>query len=181
MKKLAAIAVLVAVGLVAPAQAEKPDTADRPAPAQKPAKANEGRAKGRCVARAVGFNASGTLLQATLTAGDPGRYSGTITVHVTRANHGAAMGDQTFTLTNVRVRFRSGIDAAAPPVGSRVKIGGKITRIARKCPADGFEPMVTVKRVDISAAMAAGAEEAKKADGDEAETASAEEAKKADA
>ncbi len=164
MKKLAAIAVLAAVGLVAPAQAEKPGKADRPASAQKPAKANEGKAKGRCAARSVGFNASGTLLTATLTPGDAGRYSGTISVTVTRANHGAPTGEQTYTLTDARVKFSEGVDAVAPAAGSRVKIGGKITKLNKKCPTEGFEPTVTVKRVNFKAAKTAGTEAAKDAD-----------------
>ncbi len=164
MKKFAALAALLAVGVVAPAQADKPDRAGRADEAQKPSNANKGKAKGRCVARSVGFNASGTLLEATLTAGAPGRYDGTISVKVTRANHGAPKGDQTYTLTGVRVRFGEGVDAAAPAVGSRVKISGKITKLAKKCPTEGFEPTVTVTRVHVKAAEPAGTEEVKKAD-----------------
>lgn len=172
MKKLSTLAALAAVALVAPAQAAKPENAGKPPKADSAAKATKGKAKGRCVARAVGFNAAGTLLEATLTAGDPNRYSGTIKVAVTRANHGAPTGEQTYTLTNVRVRFGTGVDAAAPAVGSRVKVSGKITKLARKCQTEGFEPTVTAKRVDIRAPRVA--------DDDEAETAGAEEAKKAD-
>ena len=174
MKKLAALSALVAVALVAPAQAAKPEKTDRSGKAASSAKAKKGKAKGRCVARAVGFNASGTLLEATLTAGTPGIYSGTIKVAVKKANHGAPKGEQTYTLTDVKVRFGEGVDAAAPAVGSRVKISGKITKLAKKCSTDGFEPAVTVKRVDVKAAQAAGAEdEAPKPDGDEAQTAGA--------
>lgn len=174
MKKLAALCALAAVALVAPAQAAKPDRADRSQNATS-AKANKGKAKGRCVARAVGFNASGTLLESALTAGATGRYSGTVKVAVKKANHGAPKGEQSYTLTDVKVRFGDGVDAAAPAVGSRVKISGKITKLAKKCSTEGFEPAITVKRVDIkAAAQPAGAEdEAKKADGDEAETAGA--------
>jgi hypothetical protein len=174
MKKLAALCALVAVALVAPAQAAKPEKAERSGKATS-AKTNKGKAKGRCVARAVGFNASGTLLESALTAGAPGRYGGTIKVDVKRANHGAPKGEQTYTLTDVKVRFGEGIDPAAPAVGSRVKISGKITKIAKKCSTDGFEPAITVKRVDVrAAAQPAGAEEAaNNDDGDEAETAGA--------
>ncbi len=164
MKKFAALAALLAVGVVAPAQAEKPDKTGVAGKAQKPSNANKGKAKGRCVARAVGFNASGTLLEAMLTAGARSRYDGTISVKVTRANHGAPKGDQTYTLTGVRVRFGEGVDAAAPAVGSRVKISGKITKLAKKCPTEGFEPTVTVTRVHVKAAEPAGTEEVKKAD-----------------
>ncbi|MBA3748027.1 MAG: hypothetical protein H0W96_11140 [Solirubrobacterales bacterium] len=181
MRKLAAMAVLVAVGLAAPAQAEKPDRTGKPdkrAEAQKAGK--PAKAKGRCGVRSVGFNASGTLVESALTAGDGGLLSGTVTVDVKRANHGAPKGVQTYTLTNVRVRFREGVDGAAPAAGSPVKLSGKIAKRAKKCPADGFEPTVTVKRVEVRAAETAGADEAKKADADEAQTAGAEEAKTAD-
>ena len=74
----------------------------------------------------------------------------------------------------MRVRFGDGVDAAAPAVGSRVKVSGKITKLPKKCSTEGFEPTVTVKRVDMKAAEPAGVEEAaKKAEGDEAETAGA--------
>jgi hypothetical protein len=174
MKKLAALSALVAVALVAPAQAAKPEKTDGSQKAASSAKAKKGKAKGRCVARAVGFNASGTLLEATMTAGTPGIYSGTIKVAVKKANHGAPKGEQTYTLTDVKVRFGEGVDAAAPAVGSRVKISGKIKKVAKKCSTEGFEPTVTVKRVDVKAAQPVVAEdEAKKADGDEAQTAGA--------
>ncbi len=154
MKKLAATVVLIAVGLVAPAQASKPDRPDKPAKA----------AKGKCATRSVGFNAAGTLLTSTLTMAEPGRYSGTISVHVTRANHGAPKGDQTFTLTNARVRFHEGVDAAAPAVGSRVKLSGKISKLSRKCPAEGVVPAATVKKVTVKPATVAGADDANKVD-----------------
>ena len=102
-------------------------------------------------------------MTSALTAGEDGRYSGTIAVTVTRANHGAPKGEQTYTLTNARVKFRAGVDAAAPAAGSRVKIAGKITKITRKCRTEGFEPAVTVKRVDVKAAKTAGTEAAKEA------------------
>jgi hypothetical protein len=159
MNKLAAIAAVAAVGLVAPAQAHKPDGAGKP---DKPA--NAAKAAKKCAPRSVGFNAAGSLVSSALTAGEAGRYSGTMTVTVMRANHGAAKGEQTYTLTNARVNFRAGVDAAAPAAGSRVKISGKITKLTRKCQTEGYEPTVTVKKVDIKAAKTAGAEVAKDAD-----------------
>jgi hypothetical protein len=163
MKKFAALAAVAAVALVAPAQAHKPDGVgkpDKPAKAQKSGKG----AQSRCKPHSVGFNASGTLVSSALTAGEDGRYSGTMSVTVTRAHHGAPKGEQTYTLTNARVNFREGVDAAAPAPGSRVKIGGKITKVTRKCQTEDFEPAVTVKRVDIKAAKTAGTEATKDAD-----------------
>ena len=164
MNKLAALAAVAAVGLVAPAQAHKPDGVGKPDKAAKAQKAGKG-AESRCKKqRSVGFNASGTLLTSALTAGEDGRYGGTISVTIMRANHGAPKGEQTYTLTNARVRFSEGVDSAAPAAGSRVKISGKITKVTRKCQTQGYEPKVTVKRVDIKAAKTAGTEAAKDAD-----------------
>jgi hypothetical protein len=189
MKKLAVIAALAAVGLVAPAQAHKPDhaagTEAKPAKAAAKAAAKAGKRETgkarRCAPRSVGFAASGALLGATLTPAAPGRLSGTITVGVTRADHGAPRGQQTFTLTNARVRFRAEVDAGAPAAGSRVKLGGKITKLTRKCPTAGFAPVVTVKTVDVKAAKTAGADEAKRAGADEEKTGGADEAETAGA
>ena len=164
MNKLAALAAVAAVGLVAPAQAHKPDGVGKPDKAAKAHTAGKG-AESRCKKqRSVGFNASGTLLTSALTAGVDGRYGGTISVTVTRANHGAPKGEQTYTLTNARVRFSEGVDATAPAAGSRVKISGKITKVTRKCQTEGYEPAVTVKRVDLKAAKTAGTEETNDAD-----------------
>ena len=158
MKRFAAITVLATVALVAPAQADRPDNAgppdkpDRPAKPAKPAKAKSGR----CTPRTVGFQANGTLMSATLTpAAAAGRFDGTMTIDVKRANHRAPTGEQTYTLTGARVNFRRGVDAAAPAAGSRVRFSGKITRLAKRCPTDDFTPTVTVRKVDIRAAKAA--------------------------
>jgi hypothetical protein len=100
----------------------------------------------------VGYNASGTLVNASLTAEENGRYSGTIEVNVTKANHHGSTGDQTFTLTAARVKFHDGVNATAPAPGSRVKLHGKITKLSKHCPSEGFTPTVTVKKVDINPA-----------------------------
>ena len=148
MKKLlictAAIAALVAM----PAQA-KPDKA----------------AKGPkdCTAKKVGYNAKGTLVSHTLTQtagadtpdekGDD-RYSGDITVNVTKANHKAPKGEQTLTLTNGRVNFYDangdGTDEA-PAAGDRVGLHGKITKLKKKCDSTGFEPEITLRKIDFKA------------------------------
>lgn len=146
MKIFAAMTALAMVALVAPAQADKPDKPAKPA---KPAKAQNGR----CTPRAVGFQANGTLVSATLTAAaTSGRFDGTMTVNVTKANHRAPKGEQTYTLTGARVNFRRGVDPAAPAAGSRVRFSGKITRLAKRCPTADFTPTVTVRKVDIRAA-----------------------------
>lgn len=103
----------------------------------------------KCQPHSVGYNASGTLVSAALTPAAKGRYDGTIEVNVTRANHHAPTGAQTYTLTSARVKFHHGVDAVAPAPGSRVKLHGKITQLSRHCSQEGFTPTVTVKKVDI--------------------------------
>jgi len=151
------ISLLGVVALAAPAQAAKPANpggSDKPAKPAKAAKASkpskQDSAKRRCTPRAVGFNAAGTLMSATLTVAEPRRYDGTLVVDVKRANHGAPKGEQTYTLDGARVMFRRGVDAAAPAAGSRVRLHGTITRLAKRCSAEGFTPTVTVRRVEIS-------------------------------
>ena len=80
------------------------------------------------------------------------RYSGTIEVIVTRANHRAAKGDQTFTLTDARVVFHHGVNTTAPAAGSRVGLHGKITELPKGCSTTGFSPTITVRNVDIRTA-----------------------------
>lgn len=105
-----------------------------------------------CLPHSVGYNASGPLVSASLTAEEHHRYSGTLEVNLAKANHRAPIGDQTFTLTAARVKFHHGVDPTAPAVGSRVKLHGKITQLAKRCPTEGFTPTITVKKVDISRA-----------------------------
>lgn len=104
----------------------------------------------RCLPHNAGYNASGTLVNSALTAEAGGRYSGTLEVNVTKANHHGATGDQTFTLTGARVKFHHGVDPTAPAPGSRVKLHGKITQLSKHCPSTGFTPTITIKKVDIS-------------------------------
>src|SRR5258708_699421 len=140
MKKLAALAALALIAAVGTAQADK----SKPSTPAKPV---------ACTPGSEGFKASGTLVVATLTSEGHGRYSGTIEVNVTRANHRALKGDQTFTLTHARVRFHHGVSATEPPAGSRVKLSGKITELPNKhCTSGGFTPTATVKKVDVKGA-----------------------------
>jgi hypothetical protein len=86
----------------------------------------------------------------------PGRYSGTLEVNVVKANHGAPTGDQTFTLANAEVKFHRGVNPSAPAPGSRVRLHGKITKLPKKCPPNGFRPTIVVQKVDISRPKPAG-------------------------
>jgi hypothetical protein len=162
MKKLAVLSLLAAVAMVAPAQAVKPDNPGAQGKQNKPAKPDKPdrpAKRDRCAPHAVGFNASGTLVSAALTPGDPKGFDGTLVVNVLRSNHRAPKGEQTYTLDNARVKFHRGVDAAAPAAGSRVQVHGTITRLAKRCPAGTFTPTVTVRKVDIAVARPAPAPE----------------------
>jgi hypothetical protein len=159
MRKLAALVTVVALCAVGTAQAEKTKPSNSPKPpkppkaqSHKPAKpANPNSA--RCVARSEGYNASGTLVSAPLTAQGRGRYSGTLVLEVTKANHRAPTGSQTYTLSDARVKFRHGVNPASPPAGSHVKLSGKITELPNKhCSTAGFTPTITIETADIRAA-----------------------------
>ena len=72
---------------------------------------------------------------------------------MTKANHHAPTGDQTYTLTDARVKFHHGVSATEPAAGSRVKLSGTITELPNKhCATTGFTPTITVKKVDIKKA-----------------------------
>lgn len=145
MRKIAALGVLGALVLVVPVQAAGPHYAPSPP-----------HGSHACLPHNAGYNATGTLVSESLTADGNGRYSGTIEVDVTKANHHGSTGDQTFTLTGAKVKFHHGVDPTAPAVGSRVKLHGKITQLSKHCPTDGFTPTVTVKKVDIRQAPQKG-------------------------
>jgi hypothetical protein len=138
MKKIAVLGALGLLALVVPAQAA-PHYSPVPPPGSH-----------HCLPHSVGYYASGTLVSFSLTAEEHGRYSGTLEAALTKANHGAPTGDQPFTLASARVRFHRGVDPTAPAAGSRVKLHGKITKLAKRCPTEGFTPTITIKKVDIS-------------------------------
>jgi hypothetical protein len=138
------LAALAAVGVVGPAQAEKPNPPK--APHSDPPKPN------KCLEHHEGYNASGTLVSATLTSLPNGRYSGPLVVNVTRANHHGATGEQPYTLFEARVKFHHGVSPTAPAPGSRVKLHGKVTELPKGCPTTGFTPTITIKKVDIKTA-----------------------------
>ena len=105
-----------------------------------------------CVARSEGYRATGTLVAAgtKLTALGHGRYTGTIEVVVTKVNHHGVKGDQTFTLTDARVKFHHGLTESTLVDGDRVGLHGKITELPKHCSTVGFTPTVTVKKVDLN-------------------------------
>ncbi len=139
MKKIAVLAALGLLALVASAQA---------APHYSPAPPPRSH---RCLPHSVGYNASGALVSSSLTAEEHHRYSGTLEVNLTKANHRAPTGDQPFALAAAKIKFHHGVDPASP-AGSRVKLHGKITVLSKHCSTEGFTPTITVKKVDIGRA-----------------------------
>ena len=149
MHKVVPIIVLFVAALALPAQAKPPG----PNPSH-PGKSH------KCVPHGVGYRASGTLVSESLdqTAGastpkrGDDRYSGTVKVDITKANHNAPKGEQTYTLADVRVKFYD-LDhnqiGDQPQVGDRVKLSGKITKLPKKCDQSGFTATITVHKVDF--------------------------------
>jgi hypothetical protein len=141
MRKILISAVAAAAMAVVPALAAKPATA--PTHPNHP----DHPAKGVCKPKhVVGFNAKGTFIasnltqtQGTATTTDTSddRYSGTVEVNVTKANHKAPTGDQTYTLTDGKVSFyndTNGAPVTTPAAGDIVHVHGKIGHAPKKCP-----------------------------------------------
>jgi hypothetical protein len=148
MRRIALCSFAITAMLVAPANA-------KPHPTKHKAK--------DCTPHDVGYHARGTLVSQALTQtagadtdkrGDD-RYSGTLTVDVTKANHRAPKGEQTYTVENARVHFydadRDHV-ADMPKAGDRVKVHGKITKLRKQCDAADSTATVTVRKVDFKAA-----------------------------
>jgi hypothetical protein len=157
MRKLTICAVALAAMLAVPAQG-KPTKPDPTNPAKThPAKSH------KCTPHKVAYRVSGTLVSESLTqtagAGTPkrgdDRYRGPLTVDVTKANHHAAKGQQTYTLDNARVRFsdkgHTGTPAQ-PKTGDGVKLIGKMTTLPKNCDATGFTATITIRKVDFKPA-----------------------------
>jgi len=147
MHKLVLLIAFVVAATVVPAQAT-PSKPDQPAKSHK------------CQPHKVGYKASGTLVTATITqtAGSTtpehrdDRYSGSVTVDVSKANHHSPTGEQTYTLDSARVKFYDSDHnqvADEPQAGDRVKVKGKITRLAKKCDTSDFTSTITVRRVEF--------------------------------
>jgi hypothetical protein len=158
MRKILITAVAGAALAITPALAAKP--ASKPEHPPKPPH------PAKCKINSVGYNAKGTLDaggfaltqsagQATPETSDD-RWSGTLTVTVTKANHKGLKGSQTLTLTNAKVKFddanHDGTPDNPPADGSTVRLHGKVTKYKKKCTQD--TTVVTVKRVSFTAPTA---------------------------
>jgi hypothetical protein len=137
MRKILITAAAGAALAITPALASKPaEKPDHPTKPPHPAK---------CKILTVGYNAKGTLVEQSLTQTkgadtttdtSDDRWSGDVTVNVTKANHKAPKGEVTYTLTDAKVSW---YDAAkdgtpdTPVAGDTVRIHGKITKNKKKC------------------------------------------------
>jgi hypothetical protein len=149
------MAMLVAAGaLVAavPALAAKPPHPTHPTHPTHPSHPAGG--KGSCKVQDKGYYARGTFVSSMLTPGTGNhRFNGPLTVNVTRANHKAPTGSQTYTLTNARVRFGKGVNPTMPATTDRVILHGTITELPHGCSTTGFTSTITVKNVFIKVAQ----------------------------
>jgi len=139
MKKIAVLTTLVAVALVAlvaPVQAKNPN-------AHGP----------KCTPKAHKYKVRGTLVSGSLTKEADGTYSGDLTVHITKADHGYKSEkdtDQSYTLDHAKVHIHKGAgDASALTAGDKVKLDGTRTRLNKKCDQTGFTPVTVIKRGNI--------------------------------
>jgi hypothetical protein len=111
-----------------------------------------GGGKGKCAPLNRGYSARGTFGSDSLTpATKNNHYNGTLTVNVTKANHKAPTGSQTFTLTNARVIFGKGV-GTAPATTDTVALHGKITVLPHGCTSTTFTSTITVKDATIKVA-----------------------------
>ncbi len=157
MRKFLLLTVIGALGVTGAAQAAKPPHPAHPVHPVHPAHGHGSKANGKaCYVHKRGYNAAGTLVSSALTPGTGhDRYNGTIVVDVTRANHRAPTGAQTFTLTDARVVFHHGVDSTAPGAGSHVGLHGTITELPKRCSTTGFTPAITVRHADLRVAKSA--------------------------
>jgi hypothetical protein len=168
MKRTAVCIVLVTAALAVPGYAAakgKPGGDDAPRGQSRQAHGKSHKCKSRSVAYVLG----GTLVASdlTLTTGQDtpadqsdDRYGGTVTLAVTHANHWAKAlsGQQTVSLTNVRVSFADGV-AQPPPAGTRVQLIGKVTAVAKKCSDTNTAGVVTFTKATFLEPSATGSDQ----------------------
>jgi hypothetical protein len=143
VKKLIVVVALVSAVVAAPIQAKGPK-GPKPAP---PAGSQ------KCQPHAVSYEVAGTLDSGSLTLNADGTYSGSLTVHVKSANKHAKIDkntDKTYTIANARVNLH-GANPAALTAGSRVKLEGQLTTLAKKCDQTGFTAGITIAHADLKA------------------------------
>ena len=122
------------------------------------APSNHGK-KHKCAPHNVAFIVSGALVElAGFHENTDGTFSGEIKLTVTHKNHHATT-EPSYTLTNVHVTFglsdvnKDGkVNLEDVKAGDRVKLIGKVTKIAKKCDHTHFEAQKTIRKVVFNAA-----------------------------
>jgi len=102
-----------------------------------------------CRAHHVRYIAAGTLVSWSLTRNVGGRWSGTLTVDVKRGNRHVTKGQNTYTVSDARVRV--GRRARPPAAGDRVLLLGNVTALRKRCDQSGFTPVITIHRIFVRA------------------------------
>jgi hypothetical protein len=115
----------------------------------------------RCAAHKVAYVASGVLAApATLTqakgADTPAdtaddRYTGTLSVTVTRANPHAKDVATPVTVQANDIRLHDGV-TATPAAGTRVRLIGKITNVSKRCSDQSVAAAVTIRKATLQRA-----------------------------
>jgi hypothetical protein len=147
--KLCGTAALCALALPAAALAKDHPGKDKPTPK-------------RCTVHRVAYVASGTLAApATLTqtrgADTPDnprddRYGGTLSITITHGNHHAKGTPSPVSVAVDNIRLGKGV-TATPAAGTRVRVIGKITKVARGCDATGAG-VITARKATLRAPKA---------------------------
>jgi hypothetical protein len=168
MKTITPVAVLASLALAVPAAAHDKPGHDHPTPAatshtcEAPSQAKAQKCEEtarpaptstsqKCQPRTVAYRVAGTLVSGTLTQNPDGTYSGTLVVHVARANHHAQADkgtDKSYALDHAKVKLH-GENAAALIPASRVQLKGTITKLNKKCDQTGFAPATTIRKATI--------------------------------
>ena len=146
------VALVAAAGVFAvavPAAAKPP----HPGHPTHPAHPTHPSTSHKCVPRNEAYIASGALVSWSATKNANGTYTGTVRVHVSKANHHASAtkgNDVTYTLSGAKAAFGSG--ANPPMAGDPVKVIGRISVLAKKCSQTGFASKVTARKIAVHAA-----------------------------
>ena len=130
----------------------------------------------KCAPHKVAYVAAGTLVSQTLVldaaaaaeGGSKPTYSGDVTIDVKKGNK-AAKGDKnttkTYTLDHARVvlglddQNNDGrVDLSDVAAGDRVKVIGKVTKLAKRCDQTGFTPTPTIRKLIVHAPAQQGSE-----------------------
>ena len=146
MRKVALLAAAGAMAIAIPATA-------KPTPGTHPSHPTTSH---KCTPHKIAFVASGDFVSWALTKDANGKtYSGTITVTVKHANHAAGgykgISGTTFTVSGAHLTLGHGV-ASTPAVGSKVKLIGKITALAKHCDKTGFTATATIRKIVIHTA-----------------------------